>query len=224
MSTKTFSLFPDSSDNHPPFYKLRIQLVHSNPVIYRMVLVPSNIQLLQLHLIIQESMGWENRHLFEFTDKRWRDQLFRAGIPFEDMDYDDSPPLQACDDVLLSTVIHELSLTEFFYWYDFGDDWWHKITLLKPNQKDVRLFDGDPICVMAKGACPPEDIGGIGGYEYFLDAINDKTHPEHADFRSWAGIKDHETIDTNWVEVDVINERLRQLPTAKEWTMSHKDL
>ena len=33
--------------------------------------------------------------------------------------------------------------------------------------------------------CPPEDIGGPPGYQEFLDALRDVTHPEHESTLDW---------------------------------------
>jgi hypothetical protein len=44
-----------------------------------------------------------------------------------------------------------------------------------------------PFCVKAKGACPPEDVGGIWGYYGFLDALNDPEHSEHEEYLEWIG-------------------------------------
>jgi hypothetical protein len=36
-------------------------------------------------------------------------------------------------------------------------------------------------------ACPPDDVGGIPGYEHFLNALADPDHPEHEDMVTWIG-------------------------------------
>jgi hypothetical protein len=38
-----------------------------------------------------------------------------------------------------------------------------------------------------ENACPPDDIGGPGGYEEFLDALKDPSHPEHLQYLEWIG-------------------------------------
>ena len=51
--------------------------------------------------------------------------------------------------------------------YDFGDSWEHEIWV-----KGIREYapgdTPDVIAVKGKGACPPEDCGGIWGYEDLL--------------------------------------------------------
>ena len=39
------------------------------------------------------------------------------------------------------------------------------------------------------GPAPPEDIGGIPGYEHFLEAINYPLSEEHAELLNWYGSK-----------------------------------
>jgi hypothetical protein len=52
------------------------------------------------------------------------------------------------------------------------------VTLLKPLARYPR-------CVASARACPPEDCGGIGGYEAFLLAIGNPKHPDHKEMREW---------------------------------------
>jgi predicted metal-binding protein len=60
------------------------------------------------------------------------------------------------------------------YIYDFGDYWRHKIEL----EKTIEDYEfGYPIILAGAGACPPEDVGGFGGYKEFLEAWNDLKHP-----------------------------------------------
>jgi hypothetical protein len=71
------------------------------------------------------------------------------------------------------------------YEYDFGDSWEHKIVLEKmlPYDGSVKV----PTCIKGKRACPPEDCGGIWGFQNFLEAIQDPSHPEHEEMLEWVG-------------------------------------
>jgi hypothetical protein len=44
-----------------------------------------------------------------------------------------------------------------------------------------------PRCIDGARACPPEDCGGTGGYENFLQAIFDPDHEEHDEYIEWIG-------------------------------------
>ena len=75
--------------------------------------------------------------------------------------------------------------TAIRYVYDFGDDWVHRVVVEKVVQADPnRTY---PRCVGGKRACPPEDCGGVWGYEEFLAAISNSDHPEHESMLEWVG-------------------------------------
>ena len=65
------------------------------------------------------------------------------------------------------------------YLYDFGDNWEHEIILehILPRETNVRY----PRCIAGERACPPEDCGGIDGYQDLLEAIYIPTHDEYED-------------------------------------------
>ena len=87
------------------------------------------------------------------------------------------------------------------YTYDFGDNWEHKIPLEKilPRDKNIEY----PACIAGKRACPPEDCGGIWGYEEFLEAINNPDHEEHEEMLEWVGGEfDPEHFDVSEVSFD----------------------
>lgn len=82
---------------------------------------------------------------------------------------------------------------QFLYEYDFGDDW-----------KPEILFEGClkadkggryPVCVEGGRNCLPEDIGGVWGYEEFLEAIANPKHEQHNSFVEWAADFDPEVFD-----------------------------
>ena len=92
------------------------------------------------------------------------------------------------------------------YTYDFGDNWEHKIQLEKilPRDKNIEY----PACIAGKRACPPEDCGGIWGYEEFLEAINNPDHEEHEEMLEWVGGEfNPEHFDVNEVSFDDPNKR-----------------
>ena len=70
------------------------------------------------------------------------------------------------------------------YEYDFGDGWRHEIVVEKIVPTDVVR---KPICLEGERHCPPEDVGGVPGYENFLDTIFDPTNEEFKHLMSWAG-------------------------------------
>ena len=94
----------------------------------------------------------------------------------------------------------------FVYTYDFGDSWHHDAVL-----EDLRAAPEPPRprCLEGRRASPPEDCGGLEGYERLLSALEDPTNPEHEDPRQWAGRWEPEGVD-----LDIINRCLARLPRA----------
>ena len=95
--------------------------------------------------------------------------------------------------------------SRFTYEYDFGDLWAHELrveNILAP-QAGVPY----PICLAGARACPPEDVGGMGGYKNLLEAIHNPNHPEHEKYLEWIG----DSFDPEAFDLDEINRKLRQL-------------
>ncbi len=156
--------------------RLKITLEGIEPVVSRILEVPTDIRLDRLHLVIQAAMGWENAHLYEFMagTVRWT-------LPDPAFGNDALPVAKA----KLADLIDAAGAAPIRYVYDFGDDWAHAIevnTIGDPTPGNLY-----PRLVDITGRCPPEDVGGLPGYEHFLKAIGDKAHPEHEDLTEWAG-------------------------------------
>lgn len=157
-------------------YQLKISLKGAKPPIWRRFLIENFVALPKLHRAIQIVMGWTDSHLHQFT----------AGGRFYGMPDPnfDSPDFLDEQEFKLNQLLRNEN-DSINYEYDFGDGWEHKITLEKilPFDPETAL----PLCIKAKGACPPEDVGGIWGYYNFLEALNDPDHPEHEDYKEWIG-------------------------------------
>ena len=180
--------------------RLHITLDGVQPRVTRTLLVPVNLRLDRLHLVIQAAMGWENAHLYAFLagSTRW-------AVPYPGLD-DDALPV-AKDS--LADLIAASGAAPIRYIYDFGDDWVHLIAVEEVSAP----VPGDlyPKLVEVVGNCPPEDVGGLPGYENFLEAIANKRHPDHRHLTKWHGAP----FDPNVPETDVL--KLAVLKLAKKW-------
>ena len=198
------------------FFKLKIQLENMPFEISRKVLVPDSITMYELHLIIQIAMGWENSHLYQFSDKRGSSRTIDVRDTGYDEDFLDFLPARInrinAEDVSLKEVFYEkLEGKPFLYWYDFGDDWWHKISFQKVTKKDLEVYQNLPVCLEAKGACPPEDVGGPWDFYNFFMTVNEPKSKEGREFRRWLGLKKGEKWDFESVDLEEINENLKEI-------------
>ncbi|MEW5980223.1 MAG: plasmid pRiA4b ORF-3 family protein [Acidobacteriota bacterium] len=164
-------------------YQFHITLLDIRPAIWRRIEVPESYSFWDLHVAIQDAMGWLDCHLheFEIIDPKGKRPV-RIGLPDEDF-----PGVR---DVLAGWTVpiaryFRLQNPLAFYRYDFGDGWEHEIRLeeVQPRQPRRKY----PRCLEGARACPPEDVGGVGGYRRFLKAIKDPRHPEHRELLGWAG-------------------------------------
>jgi len=130
-------------------------------------------------------MGWDNSHMHAFRIGK----IDYAGI--ETVEHC-GPPIRDEDSFTLAALIKRKGQV-FDYKYDFGDSWEHEIKLesVLPWDPDLRL----PICLAGARACPPEDCGGVVGYERVLDALGDPNNAKRAEFRQWVGQFDPEKFD-----------------------------
>ena len=210
-----------STYNNP--IKLKINLENMPLSIYRRVLVPQDVNMLQLHFIFQIAMGWQFSHLFQFSDSRERPTI-TATLPWEEDDsYIYGRPIEqykADEADLKSLFLIRRVAKPFWYWYDFGDSWYHKISFQKPTKKDLLQFNGIPLCLEAFGACPPEDVGGPGGYDEFLHVVNNKKHEEYAEMREWAGIPLRGKYDKEFVDLESVNQQLADYRVSTDWNLT----
>jgi hypothetical protein len=182
-------------------FQIKVVLQDSKPPIWRRVLVPADMSLFDLHKIIQVAMGWTNRHLHQFV----KDEQY-YGLPSED----DWHPV--IDERI--TQISDIAPSEgnmFVYEYDFGDGWGHTITVEKILAHDPHIHY--PHCLKGKRACPPEDVGGIWGYEDFLAAMEDPDHIEHEAYLEWWG----GPFDPDEFDVEETNRMLQDVDELEWW-------
>jgi hypothetical protein len=170
-------------------FQFKITLLGVKPSIWRRIQI-KDCTLDKLHEHIQTVMGWTNSHLHDF---KIGEQLYGDPLLLEEnmegMDYQDSTTMKLSD-ILPKTG----KRFRFVYEYDFGDSWEHEVVFEGcPKAEAGRQY---PVCLEGERACPPEDVGGIGGYAEFLQAIRDKTHEEREAMFEWvSGWFDPEEFD-----------------------------
>jgi hypothetical protein len=179
-----------ASDSFDEVATVRIELLDSDPLIWREVEVPTSVTLKVLHDIVQIVMGWYDYHLWEFT-------IGKQGYgPPMDEDWGAEPPI-AAGKVRLRDVLKPRK-TAIDYLYDFGDGWEHRLTVtgVRAGQPGVSY----PRYVGGEWNAPPEDCGGIPGFYEKLDAIADPGRPDHDDVKEWLGEYDPKAIDESSIE------------------------
>ncbi|VVB87069.1 Plasmid pRiA4b ORF-3-like protein [uncultured archaeon] len=178
-------------------YQFKITLEGIRPPIWRRIQVPETYTFWDLHVAIQDAMGWSDCHLHEFEILNPSTGLkVNIGLPGDELD---RKILIDWNQKIADYFTMENPLAS--YAYDFGDNWEHKIQLEKilPREQNVNY----PVCIKGKRACPPEDCGGIGGYYDLLEIISDPENEEYEEMMEWVGGKfDPEHFDVKEVSFD----------------------
>jgi hypothetical protein len=182
-------------------YQLQVLLNGSQPPIWRRILVPGTANLSWLHTVLQVTMGWTNSHLHQFIcgEHTYSDPLAHSEP------YEGDPPVLDEGKFTVSELLTDIH-KGLVYEYDFGDSWEHIVTVEKilPMEASVSAV---AVCMAGAGACPPEDCGGIGGYDELLKALKNRKHPEHQSMKQWLG----RPFDPEAFDVMKTNHWLRKL-------------
>jgi len=151
--------------------QLKVTLKGLKPPIWRRIMVPASWHLDSLHLLINRTMGWNDSHLHQFKihGETFVDQDTRTS----DLELEEA-----------SFTLADLSLAEgdkFEYLYDFGDHWLHEVKV----EKIIRDEIIEAACIAGRRACPPDDCGGIWGYQRLLEVGSDPEHPDYDEWLEW---------------------------------------
>ena len=132
-------------------------------------------------------MGWEDDHLHSF---RHEDMTYESAA-HRKMGGGLFAPDENQDEAKVGLV--DLLASEgdwLVYEYDFGDGWEH---------------EGDDETYFDLFSCPPEDCGGLPGYDRLLKIIASPKHPEHRDTIEWLGERfDPEAFDAARVDAALL--------------------
>ena len=176
-------------------FQFHIQILGiDSPKVWRRVLVQASFSFHKFHQVIQDLFGWYDMHLYEFSPEGL------GSYPII------THPGTMCEEVYTNSARFKLEKyysagnEKLIYTYDFGDCWKHKIKLEKIFSQSLI----SPVCLGGEGACPPEDCGGVAGFEDFKLSVNDPAHEEYESIREWVGLSEGEIWDVNEVNKDII--------------------
>jgi hypothetical protein len=210
---------------HPLLLTVRLSLDDTDPEVWRRLTIPGELDLGRVHDALQEAMGWTNSHLHRFY----------LGDPYDspyfvteyDLEEGEEGTLES--DARLDQVLREPEDT-LTYEYDFGDGWTHTVLLesVAPMPSSATSAARTAaaasaaayplVCLAGERACPPEDVGGIPGYEEVADWVRDGEDPAvdlasgltPAEMRDWLPAAWH----PDHFDLDEVNAALSRLPRA----------
>ncbi|MEV1242023.1 plasmid pRiA4b ORF-3 family protein [Nonomuraea sp. NPDC049750] len=178
-------------------HTIKVTLRGSRPPVWRRLGVASDSTLRHLHDVIQASFGWQNYHMWVFDTATGR---------FGDTDRE--LEIRSAASTRLDQVAPRAN-DRLRYTYDFGDDWEHDI--LVEAITDAEPGTAYPRCLTGRRAGPPEDSGGVWGYEYLLEILADPTHDEHQERLEWLGLDSADQFNPASFDANKINDVLSGL-------------
>lgn len=187
----------------PHILKLHVSLRHSNPIIWRRLQVSDDYTLEQFHFVLQAIFEWDNSypHLFDIKGRQYESH--------------GEPDAEGLDERQYTlSALHLKPGDEFLYNYDPADSWDH-IIVVETVETGVTI---PPRLLEGEGAAPPEDIGGMPGYEALLQVLSNPAHPDYEEAMEWLGYEPDMIFDPNFfsdAEIDAINDQLRILHQAE---------
>ncbi|WP_243299636.1 plasmid pRiA4b ORF-3 family protein [Bacillus litorisediminis] len=203
-------------------YQMKIEMIDSDPLIWRRVQMPAGATFYRLHDTIQMVFNFHDYHLFEFDLSKDNIRVTNDEEAYEEHQYFKKHRKEIEERLLntppdfrkfeenrlkqLKTIIRKPTgikidpyieaYSELHYTYDFGDNWQIVITLEKILED---YYYGYPTLVDGEGTAPPEDVGGFVGYSRFLEIFHNPNHPEYEEIRAWAKEQYYREYDPEFI-------------------------
>ncbi len=202
------------SKNFGSVFQFKIALNNSAPFVWRRILVPADYTFFALHCAIQNAMGWTDSHLHAFYigEQKGKNRII-IEFPNPEDDFNQGDGARDEREERVADYFGE-TIKQCVYCYDFGDNWDHTVLFERELPQDPKA--AYPQCIAGENACPPDDCGGVGGYDNLQKILKNSNHEEHADMLEWLGLKDPKKFDPrefNIQEIEFENSKKR----LSEW-------
>ena len=217
-------------------YIIKIELVDSNPLIWRRVIMPADATFNRLHDVIQAVTNFQSGY------PHGGYHLYRFDLPEENLAVtNDEEAYLAHQHYNKNKALYVKRLKKaspaHLKFEQFHQERL-KIKIRKPTglkidkyleaHKEIHyLYDfgsdwqftitlenivedyyfGYPTLLDGAETAPPEDVGGATGYEDFVAAMADPNHPEHQSMREWYG----DSFDPAFIDVVALCLALQEL-------------
>lgn len=177
-------------------YDVKMTLQGISPAIWRRMRISGDYTSYTFHGAIQLAFGWRNEHLFEFRKK---DLIVRQPDEFLD-----TPSEKAINpsDIKIEELLKRKG-SKIDYTYDFGDNWEVLIEVEGTERVDDMKY---PVCTDGERSGPPEDCGGIPGYEHLLNVLDNPEHPDYKEYK-----EDYEGFDPGVFDIDETNKIIKYI-------------
>lgn len=200
-------------------YQFKIMLKGIRPPVWRRIQVPETYSFWDLHVAIQDAMGWLDSHLHSFhVTNPATGARETIGIPDDDWGSRGILPGWKKKIAGYFSSFHSRAR----YLYDPGDNWEHDIIFEKTLPRDDREFY--PLCVAGRRSTPPEDCGGPWGYANLLKVLADPSDDQYEETLEWAGGEfDPECFNKNEILFSDPRKRLDALLSEEKETASEEE-
>lgn len=223
-------------------YIIRIELKHSDPLIWRKVIMPAGATFNRLHDVIQKVTNFQSGypfgdyHLYAFElrkenirvtnddeayqehfqfKKNWKvyEERLRTMLP-------EHAEFEKAYQERLQMVVRKPTGRKIDDYLEKYKKILYRYDFGDGWQFIIQLDDmvndyyfGYPTLLDGAEIAPPEDVGGIPGFYNFLETYRDKNHPEHEEMKAWADALGFREYDAEW-----INKLLKSINYKKtEW-------
>jgi hypothetical protein len=180
-------------------FQFKVQLEEINPIIWRRIQVASSYSFWDLHVSIQDAMGWNDSHLHKFRiENPVSKKEEQIGIPEDELD---NKIIAGWKESINNWF--NLNNKTALYIYDFGDNWIHSIKLeeILPFDENIKY----PRCIGGERACPPDDVGGVSGYYEFVEIMKNPSHPTHKEMTEWIDSDNFDPVQFDFRKVKFDN-------------------
>jgi len=151
-------------------YQFKILLKGTKPPIWRRIQVPDNYSFENLHIAIQNVMGWE-----VYAGSSYEFQLINPSTGLIETigcsSFGFSRFAGITEPLIRIADYFSPSNTKAGYTSKHETRW--SFTIVFEKVLSVDELEIYPICVKGKRAAPPEDCGGVHKYQEMLEAINE---------------------------------------------------
>lgn len=145
-------------------YHLHVELLDSDPYIWRQIAVRGNVSLTELHQVLVAAMGWSGEADYVF---KGQGRVLANGEVSS-----------------LSTLLTQPEET-LIYNYAPAQGWLHKVTLKAISQPEhfvnAPVDHPLPYCTAGERQCPPEFCNGVWDYVDLIDRLGDGDDPDEID-------------------------------------------